>query len=149
MSVHLASLGDLDDLTPLFAAYLTFYEVPKPAAQVRQFLADRLDQSDSVLLVARDDEGEAQGFIQLYPIFNSLELRPAYLLNDLFVSPTARRQGVARALMEAARAHAESTGACGLQLETAKTNQAGQALYEKLGYVRDQLFYTYWLALKS
>lgn len=148
MSVHLASLNDLDELTPLMAAYLTFYEVPRPLPEVRAFLAARLDQSDSVLLLARHADGEAQGFIQLYPLFSSLELRPAYLLSDLYVHPQHRRQGVAQALMQAARGHAEFTGACGLQLETAKTNLAGQALYEKLGYVRDPMFYTYWLSLK-
>ena len=47
-----------------------------------------------------------------------------------------------------ANTHAEVTGACGLQLETAKSNLPGQALYERLGYVRDGVFYTYWLALK-
>ena len=78
MPVHLASLNDLDELTPLFAAYLAFYEVPRSLSEVRAFLAQRLDQSDSVLLMARDAAGEAQGFIQLYPIFNSLELQPAY-----------------------------------------------------------------------
>ncbi|MNT79768.1 hypothetical protein D3C72_2191450 [compost metagenome] len=49
--------------------------------------------------------------------------------------------------MNAARALAETTGACGIQLETAKTNLAGQALYERLGYVRDEVFFTYWLSL--
>jgi len=44
--------------------------------------------------------------------------------------------------------HAEAGGACGLQLETAKDNVTGQALYEKLGYVRDEVFYTYWLGLR-
>jgi ribosomal protein S18 acetylase RimI-like enzyme len=34
-----------------------------------------------------------------------------------------------------------------LQLQTAKSNLAGQALYERLGYVRDELFHTYWLEL--
>ncbi len=35
-----------------------------------------------------------------------------------------------------------------LLLETARDNYfAAQALYEKLGYVRDEVFYTYWLAL--
>ena len=51
--------------------------------------------------------------------------------------------------MNAARAYAEQNGACGLQLETAKDNFAGQALYEKLGYVRDEVFYTYWLGLNA
>lgn len=76
-----------------------------------------------------------------------MALQPALLLSDLYVSEQARRQGVGEALMNAARAHAEATGACGLQLETAKSNLPGQALYERLGYVRDEVFYTYWLGL--
>ena len=49
--------------------------------------------------------------------------------------------------MNAARAHAEASGACGLQLETAKDNRNAQGLYERLGYQRDERFYTYWLDL--
>ena len=51
--------------------------------------------------------------------------------------------------MKAARAHAEASGACGLQLETANTNLAAQRLYERLGYVRDEQFFTYWLSLRG
>ena len=149
MSVAQATSADLDDLIWLFAGYLTFYEVPQPAGPVREFLDARLARGDSAIFLARDDEGRAQGFVQLYPLFSSLSLRPAWLLNDLFVSPEARRQGVAEALMNAARAHAEATGACGLQLETARSNRVAQALYEKLGYVRDEVFHTYWLALPA
>ncbi|MDF5809147.1 N-acetyltransferase [Pseudomonas aeruginosa] len=90
---------------------------------------------------------EALGFVQLYPLFASLALRPSWLLSDLYVRPEVRRQGVGEALMNQARGFAESMGACGLQLETAKTNHAGQSLYERLGYVRDEQFYTYWLQL--
>ena len=61
-------------------------------------------------------------------------LEPAWLLSDLYVDESARRLGVGEALMNAARAHAEATGACGLQLETARTNLAGQRLYERLGW---------------
>ncbi|MCC6073645.1 GNAT family N-acetyltransferase [Pseudomonas sp. GCM10022188] len=147
MTVARATPADLDDLIWLFAGYLNFYDVPQPAAPIRSFLGERLERGDSVIFLARDEEGRAQGFVQLYPIFSSLSLRPAWLLYDLFVSPEARRQGVAEMLMNAARAHAEATGACGLQLETARNNLTAQALYEKLGYVRDEVFHTYWLAL--
>jgi GNAT superfamily N-acetyltransferase len=98
-------------------------------------------------LLARDEQGTPLGFVQLYAFFASLALRPAWLLSDLYVCERVRRQGVGAALMNAARAHAEATGACGLQLETAKSNLPGQALYERLGYVRDEAFYTYWLSL--
>lgn len=148
MSVVRAGVDDLDELVGLFAAYLEFYEVPKPAGEIAKFLGARLQRGDSTLFIARDEQGVAQGFVQLYPFYASLKMAPAWLLSDLYVASTARRQGVAETLMNTARDHALANGACGLQLETAKTNLGGQALYEKLGYVRDEVFYTYWLSLK-
>ncbi|HBX55062.1 GNAT family N-acetyltransferase [Pseudomonas sp. UBA2684] len=147
MPIHAAGPADLDDLVRLFADYLSFYEVARTPAAIQGFLAARLSAGDSTLFIARDEAGQALGFVQLYGFFSSLALEPAWLLSDLYVSQAARRQGVGEALMNAARAHAEATGACGLQLETAKSNLAGQALYERLGYVRDEVFYTYWLSL--
>lgn len=147
MPVSAVVADDLADLTRLFAGYLRFYEVPRDEADIASFLGQRLQRGDSQLLIARDEQGVAQGFVQLYPFQSSLALEPAWLLSDLYVDETARRGGVGEALMNAARAHAEASGACGLQLETAKTNLAGQRLYERLGYVRDEQFYTYWLAL--
>jgi ribosomal protein S18 acetylase RimI-like enzyme len=138
---------DLDDLVPLFAGYLEFYQVPKPVAHIAAFLQARLNRGDSQLFIARDAQGTAQGFVQLYPLQASLALASMYVLSDLFVAPQARRQGVGELLMQAAREHAQAAGACGLQLETAKSNLAGQALYARLGYVRDELYYTYWLGL--
>jgi len=147
MRIHAATSADLDRLVPLFSAYLRFYEVEKPPGQVHDFLSQRLVQGDSVVFIAGDEAGEALGFVQLYPLFASLMLRPSWLLSDLFVSTRARCQGVGEALMNAAREHALATGACGLQLETAKSNLPGQRLYERLGYVRDEVFHTYWLNL--
>ena len=147
MTVTAVTVADLDELAELFAGYLEFYQVPRPVADIRAFLAARLLKGDSTLLLARDVAGTALGFVQLYPFHSSLALAPALLLSDLYVSPQARRLGVGETLMNAARAHAELTGACGLQLETAKTNLAGQALYERLGYVRDEVYLTYWLSV--
>ena len=147
MPICIANTADLDDLVPLFAAYLTFYGVGKPDPQVREFLAARLARGDSTLLIARDDGTNAQGFVQLYPLYDSLVLRPSLLLSDLYVAEQARRQGVGERLLEAARQHGLRTGACGLQLETARTNQTAQALYERLGYVRDAIYLTYRLDL--
>ena len=147
MPVHAVTFSDLDELSQLFAGYLEFYQVPRPLAEIRAFLEQRLDRGDSTLFIAHDSAGTPLGFTQLYPFLSSLALAPAWLLSDLYVVPAARRQGVGEDLMNAARAHAERTGACGIQLETAKTNLAGQALYERLGYVRDEVFFTYWLSL--
>lgn len=149
MHIEQATLSDLDDLSPLFAAYLHFYGVEKSTQQVSDFLHDRLLQGQSIIFIARDVSTKALGFVQLYKFFASLHLAPALLLSDLYVASHARRQGVGEGLMNAARNYGESTGVCGLQLETAKDNTAGQALYERLGYCRDNAFYTYWLGLPA
>lgn len=149
MTVSAAITADLADLTRLFAGYLRFYQVPRDEADIAAFLEQRLQRRDSQLLIARDEQGAAQGFVQLYPFQSSLALEPAWLLSDLYVDENARRSGIGEALMNAARAFAEAAGACGLQLETAKTNLAGQRLYERLGYVRDEQFFTYWLSLRG
>jgi ribosomal protein S18 acetylase RimI-like enzyme len=72
-----------------------------------------------------------------------------FVLYDLFVTPAARGTGAGRALMEAAEAHARANGAARLQLETARTNVVGQALYESCGWKRDELFYVYAKALRD
>lgn len=147
MQINQATSADLNQLSSLFHDYLAFYEVDKSLSDTRDFLAARLEQGSSTVFIACDSKNNALGFVQLYPLYASLALAPMWLLSDLFVSPAARRQGVAQGLMNAARDYAEASGACGLQLETAKNNHPGQALYERLGYVRDEAFYTYWLSL--
>ncbi|MBV9720425.1 MAG: GNAT family N-acetyltransferase, partial [Mycobacterium sp.] len=60
----------------------------------------------------------------------------------LFVAATARRRGVARALLEQARQFAIETQAKGLVLETAIDNPA-RHVYEALGWQRDTEYYHY------
>src|SRR5690606_26643865 len=67
MSVRPAVPADLAELAELFAAYLEFYQVPRPLPEVSAFLATRLQHGDSLLLLARDAAGQARGFVQLYP----------------------------------------------------------------------------------
>jgi len=148
LSIRPATLGDLEALVPLFEAYREFYEQAPDPERTRGFLGERLALGDSVIYLA-ELAGKAVGLVQLYPIFSSTRCRRLWLLNDLYVSPGGRGRGVARALMAAARAHAEATGACGLELATARTNAPAQRLYQSLGWVRDDVFLHYELALEE
>ena len=49
--------------------------------------------------------------------------------------------------MERARQFGRASGAQRLELSTAEDNRPAQALYESLGYVRDEEFYFYELEL--
>ncbi|HWU75730.1 MAG TPA: GNAT family N-acetyltransferase [Rhodanobacter sp.] len=149
MSLHirLAAVADLDTLVPLFDGYRQFYRQASNPDRARSFLAERLSKNESQILLAVDPSGMGLGFTQLYPLFSSVRAVRTYLLNDLFVVGSARRQGVARALLIAAADHARGLGAASLSLSTALDNLPAQALYESVGWQRDQGFCEYGLVL--
>ncbi|BDE70718.1 GNAT family N-acetyltransferase [Delftia sp. NA_296.1] len=142
-AIHTAIPEDAELIAPLFDAYRQFYEQPADADAALAFITARLERGESVILLARRPDGSALGFCQLYPSFCSVLAAPIYVLYDLFVVPDARRLGVGRALLLAAEAHARATGHARMDLTTARNNLRAQALYESLGWVRDEVFLTY------
>lgn len=147
VQVTRATVDDIETVAPLFDAYRQFYQHPGDLDGARAFLAERLERGESVIFLARLDDGTPAGFTQLYPIFSSTSMRRAWLLNDLFVAPAARRAGVGRALLERAHVFARETNSKDLMLQTAVDNFPAQRLYESLGWQRDNDFYVYMLAL--
>jgi ribosomal protein S18 acetylase RimI-like enzyme len=147
IQVRHATSHDLDALVPLFDGYRQFYGKPSDLPGARAFLAARMAQQQSVILLAHAESEAALGFTQLYPLFSSVRMVRTYLLNDLFVAPSARRRGVAAALLHEAAAQARALGAASLSLSTALDNAPAQALYEQLGWQRDRQFCEYTLTL--
>ncbi len=149
MNIFRADSRHLDELADLFDQYRQFYEQPPDLEACRRFIGDRMANNESVVFAATVDDGPLVGFTQLYHSFCSVDLIELIYLYDLYVAPAARRRGVARALMDAARQHALDRGAGRLQLETAVDNEPAQTLYESLGWKRDDVFYTYQLDLRG
>lgn len=137
----------LDQLAPLFDAYRVFYQQPSDLNGARAFLQARLSNLESVIFLAMAGD-KASGFTQLYPSFTSVGLQRIWILYDLFVAADARKQGVGRALMAQAHQFARDSGAQSVELSTAVDNLQAQALYESMGYVRDEQFYYYELKLE-
>ncbi|WP_423203807.1 GNAT family N-acetyltransferase [Pseudomonas kribbensis] len=144
-----ASAEHLDAVASLFDGYRGFYGQPSNLAQSRAFIAERMAGNESAIFLVEDENGEALGFVQLYPTFSSIDAHRTWLLSDLFTTPAARGRGVGRLLMNTARDFAVETGAKGLVLETATDNFTAQGLYESLGWVRDTGYYTYNLDLRQ
>ena len=151
LKIRQATPDDAAAVAPLFDAYRQFYNKAPDLALAERFLRERLRNGDSVILVAHasPNVGQLLGFVQLYPTFSSLGCSRAWILNDLFVSPDARRLGVAEALMHAAADAARLAGIRNISLSTAHDNVVAQALYEKLGYELDEQFRTYSLAISA
>ncbi|WP_287597935.1 GNAT family N-acetyltransferase [Thermomonas sp.] len=143
ISISRAGPADLDALAALFDAYRQFYGQPPDPALARQWLRERLRFGESTVLLAKR-AGSTVGFVQLYPMFSSVRTAKTWILNDLYVDAGARRQGVARALLDAATAFAREDGAAGISLETSRDNAAARALYIAVGWREDA---TQWYSL--
>jgi len=148
--IRRARIGDLDALVPLFDAYRAFYRRPANPREVRDFLGERFRRDDSVIFIGllRVEDGPV-GFAQLYPVPSSVSLGRAWILNDLFVAPSARGLGLGRALLGAARGHGLETSALYLELMTELSNAAARHLYEAEGWVLDETFAHYELDLRG
>ena len=143
LNIRSANIGDLEQLAQLFDAYRRFYEQTANIELAKSFIAARLNNKDSVILLAENNVGKLIGFCQIYPSFCSVAAVKIGVLYDLFVDSTARKTGAGRALMLAAHEYAAQNGMTRLDLTTAKDNHIAQALYESLGWVRDDIFYNY------
>lgn len=143
-----ATSEHLEALAALFDGYRQFYGEPSDLDGARAFLSERIARGESVLFLALLDLNGQEipaGLAQLYPSFSSTSMQRLWILNDLFVALEGRKHGVGRALLRTAREHAERTGAKGLELMTARDNFAAQALYESMGWLRDEVFLPYTL----
>jgi ribosomal protein S18 acetylase RimI-like enzyme len=146
ITIRRAHQNDLSSLATLFDSYRQFYECPADLDAATNWIQHNMEAQRSVIFTA-DTGSELLGFTQLYPALCSVDLVEYYVLYDLYVLARARRQGVARALMNAASHWAREQGAARLDLETARDNAAGQALYRDLGYTLDEIFLKFSLDL--
>lgn len=143
ITIRQARQDDILAIAQLFDLYRQFYEQQPDLPLAQAFIGERLRNQESVILVAEDARSVLVGFCQLYPTFCSVEAKPIYALYDLFVVPSARKEGVGRQLLQAAEATAAAQGKARMDLTTARTNKQAQSLYESLGWVRDDVFFAY------
>ncbi len=137
MIIRKVELSDLRSLVVLFDQYRIFYKKEPDWEAAQSFLKERIEKKDSVIFAAFDENQQMTGFTQLYPLFSSTRMKRFWLLNDLFVDPNYRRQGISVALIEKAKELCRDSGACGMMLETAKSNVEGNNLYPKAGFQLD------------
>jgi GNAT superfamily N-acetyltransferase len=127
----------MDDLLPLVADYQRFYEVEGvDDERNRAFFSRFLAPSEDGMLLGAWREDQLLGYACLYWHFTSLVPAETVLMNDLYVDPAARGQGVGRALIEASATVARERGAHRLEWATAPDNETAQRLYDSTGAER-------------
>jgi len=142
IEVRRATIDDVPVTALLFNAYRMFYGQHSNLKEAETFLKQRLQNNESVIFIAMAGD-KAVGFTQLYPIFSSLGLKRAWLLNDLFVTEQSRGKGAATALLNAAKEHGRQTNSSWLTLQTAVNNITAQKVYESNGWKKENDYNVY------
>lgn len=76
---------------------------------------------------------EPQGFALFFPTFSTFRGKPGIWLEDLFVQPAARGNGLGKALLLAIAKLAESRGCARLEWSVLDWNEPSIRFYEALG----------------
>jgi ribosomal protein S18 acetylase RimI-like enzyme len=132
VEVRLAKRGDEAAVAALIGAFRDFYgESAPPDEEIARLVAKLIDDARTAFLLAGEP---AVGIAQL-------RFRPSVWtgtedawLEDMFVTPGARRSGAGRRLAEACIEHARARGCRRVQLDANERNEAAIALYESLGF---------------
>ncbi|PGL67484.1 GNAT family N-acetyltransferase [Bacillus sp. AFS055030] len=148
MEVVRAKSEHIFDVANLFDQYRMFYKQESNLNGAIDFITERINNKDSVIFLVKEED-QSIGFTQLYPSFSSVSMKKLWILNDLYVTETARQKGVAQLLLNAAKKFAIESKAKALDLQTAIDNKSAQALYEKNGYQVDKEFLSYSLNLEN
>lgn len=142
-SIRLAELKDLTYLARIFDSYRTFYNQPPDVAAAYSFLKERLNKMESVIYIALSDEQNILGFAQMYRTFSSISMRPALILNDLYVDVNHRNLGIASKLLAQVKNHAAQNNCAWITLQTSISNASAQQLYRKHGFTQETDFLTF------
>ena len=138
MNIREVKTSDLDQLSILFNSYRIFYGKESNIDISKKFLESRISNKDSKMFIC-EVNNILTGFVQLYPLFSSVRVSKYWLLNDLFVDSEYRGKGYSKLLIDKAKELVKESNACGMMLETEKSNKIGNNLYPETGFKKNDL----------
>jgi GNAT superfamily N-acetyltransferase len=143
MNIQIAPLQpqDREAWELLARGYKLFYNTPTSDAEYNTAW-ERLLSNDGVAGLGASLDGQLVG-IAHYLFHTSTWARNVCYLQDLFTTPEARGNGVARALIEAVAAEARTRGAIRYYWLTQDHNTTARALYDKVAVYNGFLRYDF------
>ena len=110
---------------------------PQPVEMQSQEISEILERADCAAFLARNVAGRAVGFAEASlrrDFVSGCETSPVGFLEGIYVTPYVRRQGVARALVDAVTAWTRTQGCSELASDAAIDNLASHQMHEALGF---------------
>ena len=134
IEIREARADEIDDLLPLMRAYCDFYESDPPDEGLTEMAASLIeDPAQGALLIARNGDGAAVGFAAMAWKWSSLNGARIGFLDDLFVAPEARGEGIADALIAECAERCRERGMPVMEWLTAHDNHRAQSVYDRVG----------------
>ncbi|MEO5921176.1 MAG: GNAT family N-acetyltransferase [Pseudolysinimonas sp.] len=116
----------------LFRAYGVFYETDFDDQVFDGVWAWLLDPEHEVSALVAEDAGELVGFAHVRRLSDTFTAGSAWFLDDLYVVPERRGQGIARDLIERTALDGAAAGGGTLRWITAADNTPAQKLYDRI-----------------
>jgi ribosomal protein S18 acetylase RimI-like enzyme len=116
----------------LWEQYLVFYETELPPRHSRRLWRRLLDEADPVECLVAEESGSVVGIVHFLPRATTWDDRALCYLEDLFVDPQHRSEGIGESLIRAVADQARERGWAYVYWETAEDNSAARALYDRL-----------------
>jgi ribosomal protein S18 acetylase RimI-like enzyme len=132
IQVRRADRGDAADIARLLHDFNLEYDEPTPPVEeLRETIGRLLGEAEiTVLLAGEGPDGLA--LLRFRPAIWSVGLE-AYL-QELYVVPPLRGEGIGRSLLTEAIELSRERGADGIDLNTGETDTAARGLYESMGF---------------
>lgn len=126
----------------LWREYLDFYQSTVDDAVIA-FTFERLSQPDYVNMFGyvAEYEGELVGIVNCINHDHGWSIEQVTYLQDLYVSPAARKMGVGESLIEAVYAYADQNNKASVYWMTQTSNQTARKLYDRVGVLTDFIKY--------
>ena len=131
-AVRRAGVADSEAIGRLLHDFNSEYDYPTPGSEAVAERVEELLAADQIKVLLVGDGPHGLALLRFRPSLWKRAL-DCYL-EELYVVPDRRGQGLGRALMEAAIDLARREGATYMDLGTAETDVAARALYESLGF---------------
>jgi ribosomal protein S18 acetylase RimI-like enzyme len=132
VSIRVAGPADAADVARLLHDFNTEYEEFTPGVgQLTANARRMLEEGDMTVLLAGDGP---DAIAELRFRRSVWELATDAYLEELYVAPDLRGQGIGRALLNAAMDLARERGATHMDLATSEDDKAARALYESSGF---------------
>lgn len=150
MQVRLAVPADGPRLLALVRELAEFerLEPPSEGAQAR-LLDDLFGPTPRIEALVAERDGAIAGYAAIYETYSTFRGMPVLWLEDLYVTPSARRGGIATRLLREVADIALDRGCARVGFVVLRWNVDAQRLYEKLGAERQDDWIPYALGTSA